>query len=92
MNAFGYADHDGILLFKEAPALLNERVDVEIKLRKIDGVRTRAVFALCQCGCTGKPAGISSHDFNNGDLTVLVAHRPAVTDDFLDGSTDVLGS
>ena len=62
------------------------------QLRQIDQIRACAVLAFGKCSCTGQPAGISSHNFNDRNEALFIFQTETVADNFFYRCTDVFSS
>ena len=90
LDTFRDTDNDGVLILQKLLALFYKFIDIKCDLRKINGIRTCAVFTLCKAGSACEPSCIAAHDLNDRDRAVCCEDRHTVADDFLHGSTDVL--
>ena len=88
-DTLGNRDDDGTLGLRQIFDLFHESIEVEGPLRQIDRVTAGAVTALCQSCSSGQPACVTAHDLNDDDRRLCSAKGLVVTDDLLDGGSDV---
>ncbi len=89
LESLGHGNDHRTLGLGKKLHLVEEFVNVEHALRKINGIHAAAVIALGQCSRCGQPAGIASHNLRNHDGRLHRAEGLVVADDLLDRRCDI---
>jgi len=89
LDSLRNSDNNRGFFLKKVFYFCKEFLNIKRYFRKVDQIRSVAVFGFRKsCGAC-KPSGITSHDFHNGDHVFLISQTLCIADHFFCGSTDI---